>query len=104
MLTKTKDERRRRKTKVMRSQFSDVQAMDSGKWPCGVCQKGVHKKCSGVKGKLKLDVKFTCSVCVKGGRRDSMLVKEVSLGVAGSLECVDEFCYLGDMLECGGGP
>jgi hypothetical protein len=105
------------KTKVMRSQFSDVQAVDSGKWPCGVCRKGVglnsvmcgvckkwvHKKCSGVKGKLKLDVKFTCSVCVKGGRRDSMLVKEVSLGVAGSLECVDEFCYLGDMLGCGGG-
>src|SRR5271163_2987261 len=52
------------KTKVMRSQFSDVQAVDSGKWPCGVCRKGVglnsvmcgvckkwvHKKCSGVKG------------------------------------------------------
>src|SRR5271163_1660086 len=29
------------KTKVMRSQFSDVQAVDSGKWPCGVCRKGV---------------------------------------------------------------
>src|SRR5277367_6062151 len=69
------------KTKVMRSQFNDVQAVDSGKWPCGVCRKGVglnsvmcgvckkwvHKKCSGVKGKLKLDMKFTYSVCVKGG-------------------------------------
>jgi hypothetical protein len=105
------------KTKVMKSQFSAVPVVDSGKWPCGVCRKGVgmnsvvcgvckkwvHKKCSGVKGKLKFDVKFTCSVCVEGGRRDCMQEKEVSLGIAGSLECVDKFCYLGDMIGCGGG-
>jgi hypothetical protein len=27
----------------------------------------------------------------------------VSLGVAGSLECVEKLCYLGDMIGCGGG-
>jgi hypothetical protein len=72
------------KTKVMKNQFSAVPAVDSGKWPCGmcrvcrkgvglnsivcgVCKKWVHKKCSGVKGKLKFDIKFTCSGVLKEG-------------------------------------
>ena len=102
---------------MMKCQFSSVQAGDSGKWPCGVCRKGVgsnsvvcgvckkwvHKKCSGVKGRLKDDVKFTCSVCIRGGHSDTKQEKEVLLGVVGSLECVDKFCYLGDMIGCGGG-
>ena len=29
--------------------------------------------------------------------------KEVVLGKAGKLQCVDMFCYLDDMLGCGGG-
>ena len=29
------------KTKVMKCQFSSVQAVDTGQWPCGVCHKGV---------------------------------------------------------------
>jgi hypothetical protein len=105
------------KTKVMKSQFSAAPGVDSGKWPCGVCRKGVglnsvvcgvckkwvHKKCSGVKGKLKLDVKFTCLVCVEGGCRDCSQEKKVSLGGAGSPEGVDKFCYLGDMIGCGAG-
>jgi hypothetical protein len=105
------------KTKVMKCQCSSVQAGETGKWPCGVCRKGVgknsvicevckkwvHKKCSGVKGKLKADVKFTCPVCVRGGPSNPVVEKEVLLGEAGSLQCVDKFCYLGDMLGCGGG-
>ena len=105
------------KTKVMKCQCSSVQAVDTGKWPCGVCRKGVgmnsvicevckkwvHRKCSGVKGKLKADVKFTCPVCVRGGPSNPVVEKEVLLGEAGSLQCVDKFCYLGDMLGCGGG-
>ena len=62
----------------------------------------MHKKCSGVKSKLVEGVKFTCSVCVKGGHDDPLGQKEVVLGEASKL-CVDKFCYLGDMLGCGGG-
>ena len=63
----------------------------------------MHKKCSGVKGRLTDGVKLICPVCVKGGHSSVVEDKEVSLGEAGSLECVDKFCYLGDMLGCGGG-
>src|SRR5213082_287786 len=61
------------KTKVMKCQLRSGQAEDSGKWPCGVCRKGVgrnslvcgvcrkwvHKKCSGVKGRLKAFENFS---------------------------------------------
>ena len=65
------------KTKVMKCQVGSGQAENSGKWPCGVCRKGVgrnsllcgvckrwvHRKCSGVKGRLKANENFSCSVC-----------------------------------------
>ena len=70
---------------------------------CVQCNKWVHKKCSGVKGKLVEGVKFTCPVCVKGGHDDPLAEKEVVMDEAGKLQCVDKFCYLGDMLGCGGG-
>jgi Reverse transcriptase (RNA-dependent DNA polymerase) len=105
------------KTKVMKCCVNSTPLSDSGKWPCGVCRKGVgrnsvfcvvckkwvHKKCSGVKGKLVTGVKFTCPVCVRGGHGDLVEDKELALGDAGNLQCVDKFCYLGDMLGCGGG-
>src|SRR5206468_9226848 len=105
------------KTKVMKCQLRSGQAKDSGKWPCGVCRKGVgrnslvcgvcrkwvHKKCSGVKGRLKASENFSCLVCVSGGHSNTGQDREVLLGEAGRLECVDSFCYLGDMIACGGG-
>jgi hypothetical protein len=106
------------KTKVMKCCVIPTPLSDSGKWPCGVCRTGVrsnsvfcveckkwvhHKPCSGIKGKLVEGLKFTCSVCVKGGHVDPVVEKEVVLGEAGKLQCVDKFCYLGDMLGCGGG-
>jgi hypothetical protein len=54
-------------------------------------------------GRLKADENFTCSVCVSGGHSNTVQEKEVSLSEGGSLECVDKFCYLGDMIACGGG-
>ncbi len=62
------------KTKVMKCQLSSVQAVDTGQWPCGVCRKGVgrnsilcgmckkwvHRKCSGVQGRLTDGVKLQC--------------------------------------------
>jgi hypothetical protein len=105
------------KTKVMKCQISSDMADESGKWPCGVCRKGVgrnsvvcgsckkwiHKKCTGVKGRLKAGVNFCCSVCASGGHINVLQEHEVLLDDADSLECVDKFCYLGDMLGCGGG-
>ena len=57
------------KTKVMRCSDELSVAKESGKFPCAICSKGVgsnsvccakckmwvHKKCSGVKGRLKVD-------------------------------------------------
>ena len=105
------------KTKVMQCRVRPGQCDDSGKWPCGVCRKRVgsnsivcrsckkwiHKRCSGVKGKLKADVDYRCQTCLNGVTSTTVEAKYVQLGDAGKLECVDRFCYLGDMLCSGGG-
>ena len=66
---------------------------------CEGCKKWVHKKCSGVKRKLKEDPGYRCAKCVRGcfaeGSADE---QEVVLEGGSSLECVDRFCYLDDML------
>ena len=51
----------------------------------------MHKKCSGVKGKLVEGLKFTFTVCVKGGLDDPVVEKEIVLGTAVKLNCVDKF-------------
>ena len=106
------------KTKVLKCQAESVSCVSSGKWPCGVCKKGVgsnsiqcnkckkwiHKKCSGIKGKLKPDPKFQCKSCVseiQNDQRDEQ--KEIDMGEDGKLELVQQFCYLGDMIGAGGG-
>ena len=84
--------------------------------PCGVCQKGVgrnsilcrtcgkwiHHKCSGIKGKLK-NIEFKCAVCVSGRQDKKSEKQELVLGLDSSLEIVDRFCYLGDVIGAGGG-
>jgi len=111
------------KTKVMRCQVGKVQQGNSGKWPCGVCRKGVgrnsiectackkwiHKKCSGIKGHLREGHGYKCPKCVGGvlstGETEEEIEEEAELvlGQDGKLECVKKFCYLGDMLGAGGG-
>ena len=105
------------KTKVMKCQRSSVQSENAGKWPCSVCHKGVgrnsircntcknwvHKKCSGVKGKLLDDGNFKCSTCTNGLPPVAEDCREISLSDGAKLECVSRFCYLGDMLGEGGG-
>ena len=69
------------KTKIMKCQAGIEHHMaDSAKDPCGVCgrrvgansarcgqcQKWVHKRCTGIKGKLKWDPQFKCPKCVMG--------------------------------------
>jgi hypothetical protein len=105
------------KTKVMRCGVRVGQAENSGKWPCGICKKGVaansiqctacrawiHSRCSGVTGKLTSVVGYTCKRCVDGVPSDIVGLKEVSIGQNDKLECVEKFCYLGDMIGSGGG-
>ena len=102
------------KTKVMRCQVGAGEVVESGKYPCGVCGKGVgqnsivcskckkwiHKKCTNIKGSLKVDPNFCCSSCIAGPVE---VLKEVKIGVNDTLECVEKFCYLGDMIGSGGG-
>ena len=106
------------KTKVMKCCDSSGVSEKSGKFPCGVCGKGVgansiectsctawtHKKCSGVKGRLQDVVDFKCSRCIGGFTKSQVeKIKEVEIGVNEKLECVEKFCYLGDMIGAGGG-
>ena len=89
----------------------------SGKYPCGVCRKGVgrnsiycssckswvHKKCSGIKRRLTDDPDFKCNRCLGLSRPiDSRPVEHVFLG-SQKLDVVDSFVYLGDGISpCGG--
>ena len=107
------------KTKVMRCCDAGGQREVTGKYPCAVCMKGVgsnsvectvckkwvHKKCSGVKEKLREGlVGYKCPICSgQVQRRFDDGVKEVELSGSGKLECVNKFCYLGDVIGSGGG-
>ena len=68
------------------------------------CKKWIHKKCSGVKGKLKEDPGYRCAKCVRGCCAEGGAEEqEVVLEDGSSLECDNRFCYLGDMLGAAGG-
>jgi hypothetical protein len=104
------------KTKVLRCQRKSGQVEESGKWPCGVCKKGVgrnsilckvcgkwiHHRCSGLKCRLK-DIEFRCPKCEGSEMGEVEDRRELGLGRDGKLEIVDSFCYLGDVIGYGGG-
>ena len=101
------------KTKVMISGTSSGPIFSSGKYPCGVCCKGVannsifcvycskwvHKRCSGIAGNLTSVRNFKCKACVNPRPAE---IKKVELNGT-EYEVVNQFCYLGDMLSAGGG-
>jgi hypothetical protein len=103
------------KTKVMHCKVKNEQAENTGKWPCGVCRKGVgansivctvckqwvHKRCSGIQGSLKI-VGFECRKCTFGEYREEVK-KEVEMNSGEKIECVGKFCYLGDTIGSAGG-
>ena len=70
---------------------------------CDVCKKWIHKKCSGVKGRLQVGRKFQCQVCNGGAYFQLNERQDLKLEDEGTLECVDRFCYLGDVIGAGGG-
>ena len=84
---------------------------ESGKYPRGVCKKGVgsnsilcngcskwiHKKRSKISDKLKENTGFRCEMCLKEKTVGSTGEKrEVSLLDGSKVDWVDKFCYLGD--------
>ena len=104
-----------RKTKVMISRTEGGRNQPEGDYPCAVCRKGVgnssiqcngcyqwvHRRCSGIRGALRNDGTFECAVC-KG--EQVMEVRQENIVLAGeSFECVEDFCYLGDVICAGGG-
>ena len=111
------------KTKVMVCGQGHQRSQVSGKvkWPCGVCDAGVgknsllcvgcnkwvHKRCSGLKGKLdNFKDTFKCRRCVGGEERpnkDEVQDGNLVIGDGEVLEKVEKFCYLGDVLDREGG-
>ena len=106
------------KTKVMFSGHDLSSLVDSGKFPCSVCREGVgrnsifctgcshwvHKKCSGITGRLKEDNEYRCKRCEGKARPiDGRPAKTWKLSPEEELEVVDKFCYLGDTVGAGGG-
>ena len=84
------------KTKIMESGIKLDVLKKSGKLPCGVCLTGVgstnailcdgcerwvHKKCSGIKGRLLPESEFTCARCLGTARAiDGRQSLEVEVG------------------------
>ena len=105
------------KTKVMISGTGLDTLKDSGRYPCGVCRQGVggnsilcsscnhwvHHKCTDTRGRLVEDPNFKCKRCLGTARPiDNRPAIEFKVGDE-TLDVVDEFCYLGDMIGAGGG-
>ena len=60
----------------------------------------MHKRCSGIRGRLPNGEAFECAVC----RGIYVRERENQIELMGEpYECVEEFCYLGDMISAGGG-
>ena len=105
-----------KKTKLMVSGLGLDLLRDSGAFPCAVCRSGVgvnsiqcsqcmywvHKKCSGVRGRLAEDPDYVCPRCCDQARPiDNRPVTQVDVDGT-QLDMESNFCYLGDMLCAGG--
>jgi len=101
------------KTKMMVTGRSSTEKIKTGKYSCGCCGKGVgwnsilctkcnnwcHKRCSGLKRVVGVP-NFQCPECKKVKVKEEKRVG-TTLGV--QIEEVQEFCYLGDVLDCEAG-
>ena len=98
-----------KKTKFML--FGSEYLRDSVAFSCSVCVNSVfsstcshwvHKKCSGLTGRLK-DQVYVCPRCLNlAPSLDYRPIKEVVVGNA-TMDVQPNFCYLGDMLCAGKG-
>ena len=69
---------------------------------CTSCNCWVHKKCSGISGSPSAVRDFTCKRCSGILPIQNDIQNVVTLN-GDSLEVVQKFCYLGNMLDAGGG-
>jgi hypothetical protein len=105
------------KTKLMVSGKDIEENIQVGKYPCGVCGRGVgsnsilcttcnkwcHKKCSNLRN-LNGVAGFCCPACVRRRRGEVVEAVEESIEVDGEVvREVKQFCYLGDVLDSEGG-
>ena len=103
------------KSKVMVGSSGGKIIVNSGKWPCGVCGKGVqansvqctvckkwiHKRCSDVRGDLsRVADGFRCRRC-DGTIQEVYLAEDIMVD-GETYECVKSFCCLGDIDGDGG--
>ena len=93
--------------KVMNCKVDVGQVENSGKYPCGVCRKGVagnsicctsckkwiHKRCSRVVGSLAKVGDFKCRNCSGSGVKVVDGVRQVVLEAMEELGVVDKFGY-----------
>lgn len=107
------------KTKILMSDWENkVQTkFQTSKWPCSKCGKGVgvnsiqcgnckkwvHARCANVKGKLGAVVNFKCVRCVPSTKSDDEVAPSCFNMHGDRLECVDSFCYLGNVIDSSGG-
>ena len=107
------------KTKVVKCKQGLQVGENSGKWPCGICRKGVgrnsiqcqsckkciRKRCSGIRGSLSEGMRFQCDRCTgKSDSSEKVATKESTQGQKDiELERVDKFYYLGNMTGAEGG-
>ena len=90
---------------------------DAGAYPCAVCRSGVgvnsiectqcklwvHKKCSGIKGRITSNPDYVCPRCMDQARPiDGRPVTQVVID-GSQLDVEASFCYLDDTLCAGGG-
>ena len=105
------------KAKLMVSGLGLDLLRDSGAFPCAVCRSGVvvnsiqcsqclywvHKKCSGVRGRLAEDPDYVYLRCCDQARPiDNRPVTQIDVDGT-QLDVESNFCYLGDLLCSGGG-
>ena len=106
-----------KKTKVMFSGQNVNMLLDSGMWPCGVCQSGVgsnstfcsgckhwvHKTCTRICGRLVENTRCArCARCCSLARLiDGCPCNSIALGT--QTEAVDSFSYLGDTINANDG-
>ena len=62
----------------------------------------IHKRCSGIQSRLENAVDFQCTNCSQELVAEIVSKKLCPIKLNGdTLECVDMFCYLGDMIGSG---
>ena len=105
------------KTKILVSAPNATKPVDSSKFPCGVCNKGVgnnsikcnfcsfwvHKCCTNIKGPLKPAPNFKCKKCSDEVSNATVPDIEPVIINGEEIEKVSSFCYLGDFIGQRGG-